>query len=83
MGDAARTVVSSKGWIVIPAELRHRYGLTPGTRIQIVDYAGVLSIVPIPDDPIAAGAGMFAGEPSATDLLLEERRRDKEREDAR
>ncbi len=83
MAEPARTVVSSKGWIVIPAELRQRYGLKPGTKVQVVDYGGVLSIVPIPDDPIAAGAGMFAGGPSATELLLEERRRDREREDAR
>ncbi|MBN2499850.1 MAG: AbrB/MazE/SpoVT family DNA-binding domain-containing protein, partial [Anaerolineales bacterium] len=38
--------ISSKGWVVIPAELRKKYQLTPGTKVIIVDYGGVLSIVP-------------------------------------
>jgi len=34
--------ISSKGWVVIPAELRKKYHLTPGTEVLIVDYGGVL-----------------------------------------
>ena len=45
--------VSSKGWIVIPNELRKRYNLRAGARVAIVDYGGVLSIVPAMTDPVA------------------------------
>lgn len=77
--------VSSKGWVVIPKELREKYGLTPGTKVQVVDYGGQLSLVPIPDNPIEAMAGMFAGQDegvSWTDLLLAERRQEYAREEA-
>ena len=46
------TTVSNKGWIVIPAELRRKYGLTPGTRVVVVDYGGVIAVVPALADPI-------------------------------
>jgi AbrB family looped-hinge helix DNA binding protein len=31
--------ISKKGWVVIPAELRKKYQLAPGTEVIIVDYA--------------------------------------------
>ncbi len=74
--------VSTKGWIVIPKVYRQKYGLVPGRKVQVVDYGGGLSIVPIVQDPIEALRGMFAGGPSLTEDLLEERRREREREEA-
>ena len=72
--------VSNKGWVVIPAELRKKYNLTPGTEVVIVDYGGVLSIVPASKDPIEAGAGMLKGADSLTEAIVEEHRRERERE---
>jgi AbrB family looped-hinge helix DNA binding protein len=74
--------VSSKGWIVIPAELRKKYHLTPGTEVVIVDYGGVLSIIPAMKDPIKAGRGLLKDLPSLTKDLLEERRKERKREEA-
>lgn len=76
----ASAAISSKGWIVIPAELRRRYGLRPGQHVQIVDYGGVIAIVPAMADPIAESAGMLRGDTSLTDALLRERERERERE---
>jgi len=75
--------VSAKGWIVIPKVYREKYGLEPGRKVQVVDYGGGLSIVPIAEDPIEALRGMFADGPSLTEDLLEERRREREREEAK
>ncbi|GAB4531595.1 MAG: hypothetical protein Kow0063_11090 [Anaerolineae bacterium] len=72
--------VSQKGWVVIPAELRQKYNLTPGTLLQVVDYGGVLALVPVPDDPIEAGVGLVEGGDSLTEALLEEHRREREGE---
>ena len=72
--------VSQKGWVVIPAALRRKYQLKPGTKVQIVDYGGVLSIVRIPDDPIDAGAGMLKGSDSLIDAIVEEHRQERERD---
>ena len=79
------TTVSAKGAIVIPKEIREARGLYPGTRVQIVTYGGVTSIVPVPDDPVAALDGMFADDDGVkwTDILLQERRAEFEREEAK
>lgn len=74
--------VSSKGWIVIPAELRKKYHLTPGTEVVIVDYGGVLSIIPAMKDPIKVGRGLLKDLPSLTKDLLEERKKERKREEA-
>jgi len=73
--------VSNKGWVVIPAHLRRRYKLEPGTEVQIVDYGGVLAIVPVEENPIDASAGMLAGGGrSLTQALLEEHNQELEGE---
>lgn len=64
--------ISPKGSVVIPAELRRKYGLSPGGRVRIVDYGGVLSIVPEYADPVAAAAGMLhSGKPLTNALPAE------------
>ena len=77
------TTVSAKGWVVVPKKYRLKYNLNPGTKVQIVDYGGGLSIVPLPDDPVSALRGMFADGPSLTKDLLAERQGSKESEEAR
>lgn len=79
----ATVIISTKGWVVIPKKFRIKYGLRPGQKVQIVDYGGSLSIIPMPEDPIATMRGMFAGGPSLTEDLLGERRKAKAKEDAR
>jgi len=73
--------ISNKGWVVIPAELRKKYHLTPGTEVFIVDYGGVLSIVPAYKDPIIRGRGLLKDLPGLTDDLLKERAQERRRED--
>ncbi|MGE5483452.1 MAG: AbrB/MazE/SpoVT family DNA-binding domain-containing protein [Ignavibacteriales bacterium] len=81
MSDDAHTGrVSEKGWVVIPKELRNKYGLVKGTAVRFVDYDGVIGIVPVGRDPISQSRGMFRGS-RLTESLLEERKRDREIED--
>ena len=49
--------VSQKGWVVIPAELRHKYGWRSGDRVKVVDYGGVISLVPVSRRPEDEGMG--------------------------
>lgn len=53
--------LTEKGQIVIPAEIRARHGLTPGTQVEFVDDGGVIRLVVrrrvAPSDP-AAGYGL-------------------------
>jgi AbrB family looped-hinge helix DNA binding protein len=70
------STVSAKGWVVIPKEIRDRYGIKKGTRIRFVEYGGVISIVPEPEDAreaMDALYGKFAAGPSLTAALLKDR----------
>jgi AbrB family looped-hinge helix DNA binding protein len=75
--------ISQKGWVVIPAELRKKYHLAPGTEVVVVDYGGVLSIIPAMRDPIKQGRGLLKDLPSLTEDLLKERAEELAREEAR
>ena len=73
--------ISSKGWVVIPAELRKKYHLHPGAAVQVVDYGGVLALVPALDDPIHQSAGMLRdAADSLTEALLDEHAQEGERD---
>jgi AbrB family looped-hinge helix DNA binding protein len=69
--------ISSKGWVVIPAELRKKYGLHPGAEVRIVDYGGVLGIIPALSEPVKQAGGMLQTGNKLTDSLLEEHRRER------
>jgi AbrB family looped-hinge helix DNA binding protein len=75
--------VSTKGWVVIPKELRDKYGLKKGSRVQVLDYGELLALIPLPDDPVKALHGMLAGGPSLTADLMAERARERAREEYR
>jgi AbrB family looped-hinge helix DNA binding protein len=72
--------ISGKGWIVIPSELRRRYKLVPGAEVQVIDYGGILAIVPGRQNPIQASAGLLGGGKPLTQALLDEHRREMEDE---
>ncbi|HTX90275.1 MAG TPA: AbrB/MazE/SpoVT family DNA-binding domain-containing protein [Anaerolineales bacterium] len=71
--------LSQKGWVVIPAAMREKYGLKPGANLQVVDYGGVLAIVPAFKDPVKQGAGMLKGNDSLTQAVVEEHKLDLKR----
>lgn len=78
------SIVSAKGWVVIPKELRERYGFTRGTRVRFVDYGGSIGIVPEPADAREALGmldGKYAGEAPLTADLLAEHSAELEREE--
>lgn len=63
----AAATLTNKGQIVIPSEIRARYGLTPGTQVEFVDEGGTIRLVirrrVTPTDP-HAGYGLIKVEPS-------------------
>ena len=71
--------ISTKGWVVIPAELRKKYHLEPGIDVHVIDYGGVLALVPASQDPIEQAAGMLKGELSLTQALLDEHKKESQR----
>jgi AbrB family looped-hinge helix DNA binding protein len=78
----AIVTVSQKGWIVIPAEVRNRHQWKAGDRVKVVDYGGVVCLIPVMDDPEAEalGALKMRGKSLLQGLKrvrAEERRREK------
>jgi AbrB family looped-hinge helix DNA binding protein len=71
--------VSEKGWVVIPADLRRKYNLQPGAEVSVVDYGGVLALVPAMTRPTQEAAGMLKGRESLTRALRIEHRRERAR----
>ena len=56
--------ISQGGQVQVPAEIRRRWG----TRVVILEDEGrMLTIRPLPDDPIAAAAGSLAGPGPTSD----------------
>lgn len=49
--------VSQKGWVVIPAQIRDKYHWKTGDRVKVVDYGGVVSLVPVLRHPEEEGIG--------------------------
>lgn len=64
----------SKGQIVIPAEIRKRYHIEPGTEIQVMEYGGIIYLIPPVEDPIAAACGILPSKPSLSEKLRRERK---------
>jgi AbrB family looped-hinge helix DNA binding protein len=76
--------VSQKGWVVIPAEVREKYQWKTGDRVKVVDYGGIVSLIPVLDNPEDEGVGAL--KTRGRSLLrglrrvrAEERRREKKR----
>lgn len=76
------TKVSSKGQVVIPSELRERYGLSQGTRAVWSEQKGRLILTPIERllDEIQGSLKPRPGEPTMFDEIFKERERERERE---
>jgi AbrB family looped-hinge helix DNA binding protein len=54
--------LTERGQLVVPADIRRKYGLSPGTQVEFVDNGGTLRLVVrrrvAPSDP-QAGFGMI------------------------
>jgi AbrB family looped-hinge helix DNA binding protein len=79
-----RTVISSKGQVIIPAEMRERYGLKKGTPATWTEEKGRLILTPITVQRIREIRGFLKpnpGQPSMFEELFADRARERERED--
>jgi AbrB family looped-hinge helix DNA binding protein len=78
-----RTVVSSRGQVVIPAELREQLGLEKGTRATWSEERGRLVLTPMTEKRLDEIMGFLKpppGEPSMFDEIFAERERERRRE---
>jgi len=72
------STVTTKGQLVIPAKLRRKYAIRKGTQVAFVEEENRLILQPLTPDFIRSLRGSLKGEASASKILLEERKRDRE-----
>lgn len=75
------TIVSRRGQTVVPAAIRQRYNIKDGDQLVWIDDGEIIRVIPVPADPIKALRGSGKGQ-NLTAKLLEERRKDRERENS-
>ncbi len=92
---SAKGKVSSKGWVVIPKEIRDEMGIKPGDEVRFSLWPPSpmmkqdrelysLHLHKEPENPAELGYGLFRrrpGEPSLTEELVREHRLEVEREE--
>ena len=77
----AEVIVSQKGWVVIPVELRNKYHWNTGDRVKVVDYGGVISLVPVLRNPEEEGMGALSTRGRSLLKGLKRTRKDERRRD--
>ena len=68
---------------MIPAELRQKYGIKPGTTVCLLERGHEIILQPVTKEYFRSLVGMFKSKTSMTKALLRERARDKKREEAK
>jgi len=75
--------VSAKGWVVIPAALRKKFQIKPGTLVEFKETGGRIIIIPKQKDPVEELYGKLVEKPSLTRALMESRKEESQREEKR
>ncbi|MGA8830942.1 MAG: AbrB/MazE/SpoVT family DNA-binding domain-containing protein [Desulfomonilaceae bacterium] len=73
------TAVTKRGQTVIPAAIRKRYQIGVGAHLVWLDDGETIRVVPVSNDPIGSLRGRGRGK-KLTERLLEERKKDRDRE---
>ena len=72
--------ITAKGQVVIPSRIRKHLNLIKGTRFCIIEKGDTVILRPLTKDYFESIRGMLKGS-NLTEELLQERRRERERED--
>ena len=75
--------VTTKGQLVIPARIRRKLGIKPGTKVCFVERGGEILFQPVTKGYIRSVCGMLKSTTAVTQELLADRKKDNEREEAR
>lgn len=65
-----------KGQIVIPADIRKKFNIKRGSRVNVYDEGNKIIVEPLPDDPIQEGRGMLKTQGHILKALVADRKRE-------
>jgi len=69
--------ISTKGQVVLPAEIRKKYDIRAGKEVEILDFGGEIVIVPVPE---TKGRGFVKFRRRLDEILAEYKREEKRKE---
>ena len=72
------STVTSRGQTAIPAVIRRRYHITAHTKLEWIDDGHMITVLPVPSDPIRALRGKIR-KVDLVGALLKEREEDRKR----
>jgi AbrB family looped-hinge helix DNA binding protein len=75
--------VTTRGRIVIPARLRRKLGIKPGAKVCFIEHGSEILFQSLTKQYIRSICGILKDTTSATAELLIERKKDREREQAK
>lgn len=74
-------ILTTKGQVVIPSEIRKRLKIKTGTRLHVTEEGGRIILRPLDEEYFEKMAGILKTRGKLTRELLRERKKDKETED--
>jgi AbrB family looped-hinge helix DNA binding protein len=77
------SVVTQKGQMVVPARIRRKLKIKKGTRLVIIEQDDGFLVKPLDRKLFEHFAGILPSKGKASRALLEERKKERKREDAR
>jgi AbrB family looped-hinge helix DNA binding protein len=77
------SVVTQKGQMVVPARIRRKLKIKKGTRLVIIEQDDGFLVKPLDRKFFEHFAGILPSKGKASRALLEERKKERKREDAR
>jgi len=72
------SIVTSKGQVVIPSKLRHKYGIKNGTRVHFYEVNGEIRLVPVTPELIDKNIGLLGTRGKLMRALMDEKKRERE-----
>ncbi|MBI9072304.1 MAG: AbrB/MazE/SpoVT family DNA-binding domain-containing protein [Melioribacteraceae bacterium] len=70
-------IVTTKGQVVIPSNIRKKFGIKSGTRIQFVEDKGKLVIIPITEQTIDLNLGILRTDGNLMKSYLTEKKKER------
>jgi AbrB family looped-hinge helix DNA binding protein len=72
------STVTTKGQLVIPAKLRRKYAIREGTQVAFLEEENRLVLQPLTPEFVRSLRGSLKTDPSALQILLDDRKRERE-----
>ena len=72
--------ITEKGQVVIPKDLREKYGIELNGAVIVTEISGHIAVLPIDSDPVRTGRGMFRFAKPVSEMIRESRSEERVRE---